>query len=1270
LERALCLKFAENVDLALVRAYTSGGKSTRRSMGEAMSRRVGHADPATAFDDSAPPIPSLADLSQGPRFRGGIDGLRNGRLSGWAVDLLNPGLPLRASLIVEGVVLKTLQTSMTRPDLLPFLSPNIAGFQFEFASLDATARATVVSKLSAFDEATLDWPCDMRAAIGDGSGIELTAPGITRRVMRDSLGPRKALDEHAPAIAALKNRDSGPRFRGGVDQLKEGRLSGWAIDLLDPCSGTRAKFILEGVALGEVTTSIRRVGLDPYVPGNLAGFAVDLWQWGEDGPKQVIAFLESLPEEMLESPCSLLVSLGADSSSFDVDRLGIDRADLLAQLEFATPSPLLVGTVTASASTLPESFEVPVGPGAAPELDQHAPAIPSLVNLRSGAQFRGGVDHLRDGRLSGWAIDLVDPRKPASIKLTVEGVVFGEAATSAPRVELDSYVPGNVAGFVVDLWQWGETGPAKVIALLENLSDEALDSPCRLVVGLGASSFDAARVGITRASLLAQLELATPSSTDEPLEPSPLPLVPARKPDTAPTPPALEPPADAAVDTEEQPVAVVEAHNERAARLARALEISRVQTMCILQSLGMGLAGFAAHAVRVANDPRRLFAFILEERLARSRHATKVARAHARAIRDLFDPLFYLETWEPTAECNNPLLHYVTAGWKQERQANPLFDVAYYREQAGDIEGDPLLHYVEHGARAGIDPHPLFSTRFYRERYLAGQDINPLLHYQTRGAAMRLDPSPLFDTAYFLSGLPDADAVASPLECFIAHRDALLLSTHPAFDAALYQYQLEVERGQTLSEPAVVHYLRGGYCDRTILPNLLFDPEFYRERNHPDFDGPELVHYLTQGDRAGLACHPLFSSGFYNEQRGDDGLPITALEHALLHPEAGLRTDPRVEKPPDRVIFDFVRRLVDTKAEFDAEFYRLANPDLSKCDDAYLETHFAEHGRKEGRVASPRALLARLKMQVRDIPVGMRADEYIALNPDLAALAGNPLTCLVHYLEHGRRENRMHGFWQLYLDDFVLNLASRSAPRRVAPAKARTQVCVLVHAYYPDLLPELLGFAQNFGEVTSDVVLNIVDLAWNARVHRELRELCPGAFVQLSNDNGRDLGGFMRLLDNIEMDRYELFAFMHTKKSPHIHQKRAEYWRRTLLKAFAGTPAVVRECVSLFGSQTVGMIASKEWRSHHMGKNAGQYEHMLDILGVEGEHRALDYVSGTMFLTRSEIVKRLHSAMRTVEWEYGGDGSVGFHMDGQTAHGAERAIPALVRQMGYEIVWR
>ncbi|HLY54050.1 MAG TPA: rhamnan synthesis F family protein, partial [Stellaceae bacterium] len=595
------------------------------------------------------------------------------------------------------------------------------------------------------------------------------------------------------------------------------------------------------------------------------------------------------------------------------------------------------------------------------------------------------------------------------------------------------------------------------------------------------------------------------------------------------------------------------------------------------------IGGPAAREPELGDDPRRLFALALQQAIQADRSLTKPVKSHAAAIRDLFDPLHYLATYPAVAETGeNPLLHYMRTGWREGFRPNPLFDVGYYREQMGRARGEPLLHYVTKGAEAGLNPHPLFDTRFYRENALAGEDagLNPLAHYQARGGFERRAPSPWFDTARFLDALPFGADIACPLEAFVATRELHDRDVLAGFDAPLYRYQIEVERGLTLDEPPLVHYLREGYRDPTLLPNLLFDPQFYAERNALDLKKPALLHYLAEGDRLGLACHPLFSPAHYNKQRTDDPAAMTALEYFGRHPEAGFATDRRMSRPLDPAILAFLRRLIESGDAFDCQFYRAANADLAGLDDDYVVGHYLDHGQEEGRVGTPRDLMIKSGVKLRDFPLGFFADEYIYFHPDLKYLAGNPIGCLCHFLFHGRRENRMYGRWQFHYEDLVLDIPTDAAPLRVSPAPQRMDLCVLMHVYYADIWTELPAFVQNFRNRSYDVFINLVDLSWTPELHAEIRTLCPGAFLQLSNDLGRDVGGFMRLLDNVKLDRYDVVALMHTKKSPHIMPERGEHWRRTLLRAFAGSPEVADECVDAFlADPAVGMIGAKEWRS-------------------------------------------------------------------------------------------
>ena len=351
--------------------------------------------------------------------------------------------------------------------------------------------------------------------------------------------------------------------------------------------------------------------------------------------------------------------------------------------------------------------------------------------------------------------------------------------------------------------------------------------------------------------------------------------------------------------------------------------------------------------------------------------------------------------------------------------------------------------------------------------------------------------------------------------------------------------------------------------------------------------------------------------------------------------------------------------------------YRDANPDIAGLDDKALEAHYRRRGAAENRLASLTLMMRIGEMRVRDLPLGFVIDDYVSIYPDLKQFKTRFPSALFHWGRYGRKERRLVGKWLFRIADLEIDLPTAGAPLRVQAQTSRVEVCILIHVFYPDLLPELVAFAQNFRDVSFDIFINLVDISWTPELQEQVRAICPGAFVMLSHDAGRDVGGFTRLLEHIDLSRYDLFAFMHSKKSPHIAPEKGEYWRRTLLSAIAGSAETARDCVRMFRDNPhIGLIGSKDWRSTDMGKNIEQYERLLDLLGVRGKHRELDYVSGFMFLIRSDIVARLFETLRKLDFEYGGDRDLDFHIDGQIAHGVERAVPALVRQMGYEVHYR
>lgn len=127
-----------------------------------------------------------------------------------------------------------------------------------------------------------------------------------------------------------------------------------------------------------------------------------------------------------------------------------------------------------------------------------------------------------------------------------------------------------------------------------------------------------------------------------------------------------------------------------------------------------------------------------------------------------FDTAFYLSTNADVRSADiNPLYHYVVAGKAEGRApkhqsgdidpaqaeaalnyarqvVEPHFDVEFYLEQNQDVRAagiDPLLHYLTAGWREGRNPSWRFDTNFYLDSYedVRRAGVNPYFHYIVAG---------------------------------------------------------------------------------------------------------------------------------------------------------------------------------------------------------------------------------------------------------------------------------------------------------------------------------------------------------------------------------------------------------------------------------------------------------------------------------------------------------------------------------------------------------
>jgi GT2 family glycosyltransferase/glycosyltransferase involved in cell wall biosynthesis len=156
----------------------------------------------------------------------------------------------------------------------------------------------------------------------------------------------------------------------------------------------------------------------------------------------------------------------------------------------------------------------------------------------------------------------------------------------------------------------------------------------------------------------------------------------------------------------------------------------------------------------------------------------------------LFDEQWY-RNGGPDFDCD-AYEHFATIGWRENRDPHPLFDVAFYLEQAPELlagDENPLEHYYRSGSNGGLLPHILFDTEFYVGRYGAsvGQE-NPLAHYLETGAQAGFDPNMFFVSSYYLTHSPDvAQSGLNPLVHYAAFGGReWRRRPHPLFDQYAY----------------------------------------------------------------------------------------------------------------------------------------------------------------------------------------------------------------------------------------------------------------------------------------------------------------------------------------------------------------------------------------------------------------------------------------------------------------------------------------------------
>lgn len=185
---------------------------------------------------------------------------------------------------------------------------------------------------------------------------------------------------------------------------------------------------------------------------------------------------------------------------------------------------------------------------------------------------------------------------------------------------------------------------------------------------------------------------------------------------------------------------------------------------------------------------------------------------------------------------------------------------------------------------------------------------------------------------------------------------------------------------------------------------------------------------------------------------------------------------------------------------------------------------------------------------------------------------------------------------------------------------------ILIHIYYPtswnDFLRERL---LDIAVYQPNLLVNLCNVNDNKELITAIKADFPHAFIIITPNKGKDIGGKMALVDlflklKLESD---YLIFLHDKISPHA--LKGKVWRKTLLKIIVKEN--VKKIIHLFNSHnTIGIIGAKEFIQNEYDEklkrfdtpNETKLKFLLNQFDLKTTY--FSFIGGTMFWVRTSII--------------------------------------------------
>lgn len=264
---------------------------------------------------------------------------------------------------------------------------------------------------------------------------------------------------------------------------------------------------------------------------------------------------------------------------------------------------------------------------------------------------------------------------------------------------------------------------------------------------------------------------------------------------------------------------------------------------------------------------------------------------------------------------------------------------------------------------------------------------------------------------------------------------------------------------------------------------------------------------------------------------------------------------------------------------------------------------------------------------------------------------GDPLA---NYLRAGQPD----GPWQY---DII-------TPKKISqPLSPDTRVALHIHAYYPDLLPEIMT-RLNGNHVRPDLFVSVPTELVRDEVDCILKDYSGKIIdIQVTPNRGRDIGPFLTAFGKTFVKNYDVVGHLHTKKTADVQDETmSKNWRLFLLENLLGGKNNMADTIleRMAADRSIGMVFPDDPYIVGWGSNKPYAETLSQRLGLSALPESFLFPIGMMFWARTESLLPIFNL--GLGWQDYPTEPLPY--DGSMLHALERIFPFVAAKQGFRSV--